>query len=92
MPLKRAWEAFSRTALLSCNSCDLLLEYAADMAAAGSADNIASPTWFGHVFRVAPELAHIVIASGKENFGRCTKCGDLEFALREARKRGDAQL
>eukprot|EP00965_Chrysotila_dentata_P060699 2010999-Pleurochrysis_carterae.AAC.1 len=66
-------------------------EYADDMKAAGAADHIVSPTWFGHIFRVAPELCHIAIASGKENFGRCTVCGDLEFALRAARKAGDAQ-
>eukprot|EP00965_Chrysotila_dentata_P204748 6182521-Pleurochrysis_carterae.AAC.1 len=61
------------------------------MTAAGAAEHIVSPTWFGHIFRVARELSHIAIASGKENFGRCTLCGDLECALRAARQRGDAQ-
>eukprot|EP00965_Chrysotila_dentata_P016084 533033-Pleurochrysis_carterae.AAC.1 len=40
---------------------------------------------------MAPELGHIAISSGKENFGRCTVCGDIEFALRKARQSGNAQ-
>eukprot|EP00965_Chrysotila_dentata_P141807 4687259-Pleurochrysis_carterae.AAC.1 len=70
---------------------DIYEEYANDMKAAGAADHIESPTRFSHIFRVSPELCHIAIASGKENFGRCTVCGDLECALRAARKTGNAQ-
>eukprot|EP00965_Chrysotila_dentata_P095825 3167389-Pleurochrysis_carterae.AAC.1 len=44
------------------------------------------------MFRVAPELKGIGIASGKENFGRCTVCGDLEEAIRKARYSRDTNL
>eukprot|EP00965_Chrysotila_dentata_P193050 6175512-Pleurochrysis_carterae.AAC.1 len=52
---------------------------------------IYSAVWFGHVFRTSPRLDHITIASGKENFGRCTTCGNLEAALHAARCDGDRQ-
>eukprot|EP00965_Chrysotila_dentata_P074765 2470564-Pleurochrysis_carterae.AAC.1 len=41
---------------------------------------------------MAPELGHIAVSSGKENFGRFTVCGDIEFTLRKARQSGNAQL
>eukprot|EP00965_Chrysotila_dentata_P253326 6211190-Pleurochrysis_carterae.AAC.1 len=41
---------------------------------------------------MAPEFRGIGIASGKENFGRCTTCGNLEEAIRKARYSQDAQL
>eukprot|EP00965_Chrysotila_dentata_P233263 6199493-Pleurochrysis_carterae.AAC.1 len=66
-------------------------EYADDLSTAKEADLLVSRTWFNHLFRVAPELSTIGIASGKENFGRCTTCGNLEEAIRSARARGDAQ-
>eukprot|EP00965_Chrysotila_dentata_P189923 6173596-Pleurochrysis_carterae.AAC.1 len=67
-------------------------EYSDDLKAAGAESEIVSRTWFGHIFRVSPKLADIGIASGKENFGRCTICGDLEETIRKARYSRDAQL
>eukprot|EP00965_Chrysotila_dentata_P097510 3222525-Pleurochrysis_carterae.AAC.1 len=60
------------------------------MRAAKADDEIVSRAWFQHFFRVAPELSKIAIASGKEKFGRCTTCGNLEDALKKARLAGNA--
>eukprot|EP00965_Chrysotila_dentata_P117129 3870755-Pleurochrysis_carterae.AAC.1 len=67
-------------------------EYVDDLNAAGASHEIVSRTWFSHIFRIAPELVGIGIASGKEIFGRCTIFGDLEDAIRKARYNQDAQL
>eukprot|EP00965_Chrysotila_dentata_P137286 4541107-Pleurochrysis_carterae.AAC.1 len=54
-------------------------EFVDDMRAAGIlASDICSEVWFGR--------------TGKENFGRCTTCGDLEAAIKIACQAGDAQL
>lgn len=50
---------------------------------------IAQRAWFNHVFAYHPELHHISIASGKENFGRCTDCARLEEKITAARKKGE---
>eukprot|EP00965_Chrysotila_dentata_P254658 6211951-Pleurochrysis_carterae.AAC.2 len=71
---------------------DIYEEYADDLIAAGQGDDVFSRTRFNHIFRTSPDLANIGIASGKENFGRCTVCGDLEEAIKSARKSGDALL
>eukprot|EP00965_Chrysotila_dentata_P101096 3338822-Pleurochrysis_carterae.AAC.1 len=64
-----------------------------DLRAAGASAEIVLATGFSsHIFRVAPELKNIGIASGKENFGRCIVCGDLEEAIRKARYSGDANM
>ena len=55
------------------------------------AAEIPSEDWFRKVFRTAPELQHIQIASGKENFGRCSTCTRLAHALSKARKSGKTQ-
>eukprot|EP00965_Chrysotila_dentata_P126797 4193741-Pleurochrysis_carterae.AAC.1 len=57
-----------------------------DRGAAAAEDDILSSTRFNNVFRVVPELACIEIASRKENFGPCTTCGNLEEAIKSARK------
>lgn len=49
------------------------------------ANEIVGKDWFSRIFKREPELADIVIASGKENFGRCTKCTELENDLRAER-------
>eukprot|EP00965_Chrysotila_dentata_P083804 2766211-Pleurochrysis_carterae.AAC.3 len=51
---------------------------------------LVSRAWFQHVFREAPALSKITIASGKESFGRCTTCGNLEEAVKKARLGGNA--
>eukprot|EP00965_Chrysotila_dentata_P095224 3147535-Pleurochrysis_carterae.AAC.1 len=66
-------------------------EYLEDLKASGSAEYAVSPTWFAHVFRCAPELSKIGLATGKENFGRCSIWGDLEEAIRKARFAGNAE-
>ena len=55
------------------------------------ANEICGKDWFMHMFKTAPELQHILVSSGKENFGRCTECFKLEQAVKEARATGDAQ-
>eukprot|EP00965_Chrysotila_dentata_P248513 6208371-Pleurochrysis_carterae.AAC.1 len=61
-------------------------EYAEDLIAAGQGEDVFSRTRFNQTFRTSPELANIGIASGKEKFGRCTMCGDLEEAIKSSRK------
>eukprot|EP00965_Chrysotila_dentata_P101244 3343115-Pleurochrysis_carterae.AAC.1 len=55
------------------------------------ASEIASEDWFRKVFRTAPELQHIEIACGIENFGRCSTCTRLAHAIDKACKSGKAQ-
>eukprot|EP00965_Chrysotila_dentata_P146348 4832796-Pleurochrysis_carterae.AAC.1 len=52
----------------------------------------ASRVWFSKIFRTHPDLEHITVASGKENFGRCTVCSSLQEEIRRAQKSGLAQL
>ena len=73
--------------------CDIHQEYVEDMRAAEIPQSErCGRWWFGHVFTYHPELSHITIASGKENFGRCTTCADLEQKIKDARKTGDDTL
>ena len=48
--------------------------------------------WFRYTFRTNVALADIDIASGKENFGRCSLCHELEEAIKAARRSGDIEL
>eukprot|EP00965_Chrysotila_dentata_P232016 6198715-Pleurochrysis_carterae.AAC.1 len=67
-------------------------EFVEDMRAAGAGClRICTEVWSGEIFRTEPSLAHITIASGKKNFGRCTICGNLEAAIKIARNAGDTQ-
>ena len=66
-------------------------EFKDDMAAANvPACEMCSPDWFAKVFRKNSHLAHITIASGKQNFGRCRTCVMLEQKITSARKAHDA--
>eukprot|EP00965_Chrysotila_dentata_P028442 944913-Pleurochrysis_carterae.AAC.1 len=68
-------------------------KFTADLLARGIArDDIAGYNWFNHVFRTSPELADIEIASGKENFGQCSLCVEVEEEIRQARNSPLAQL
>ena len=49
---------------------------------------ICTRAWFCHLFAYHPELRHITIASGKENFGRCDECSKHEQKIADARKQG----
>eukprot|EP00965_Chrysotila_dentata_P128988 4264022-Pleurochrysis_carterae.AAC.2 len=53
--------------------------------------HICCEAWFGHVFRTNARLAHVTIASGKKSFERCTTVGNLETAIKAARRDGDRQ-
>ena len=46
---------------------------------------------FSEIFRTAPELASIAIASGKKNFGRCGICAELEAERLAALKAHDPE-
>eukprot|EP00965_Chrysotila_dentata_P031185 1037958-Pleurochrysis_carterae.AAC.1 len=54
-------------------------------------DEIAQYNWFVKIFKEAPELRKVTIASGKENFGRCATCFRLEAEIKNAFAPGDAQ-
>ena len=71
---------------------DIYTEFVEDMVAAHiPAAEQCTRQWFCHLWNFHPELSHITIASGKENFGRCTKCQEAEERLQKARKGSDAQ-
>lgn len=68
---------------------DIHQEFVEDLRAAGIAEeDICARAWFSHIFAYHPELRHVTIASGKENFGRCTTCAGLEQKIADARKKG----
>eukprot|EP00965_Chrysotila_dentata_P011509 376733-Pleurochrysis_carterae.AAC.1 len=68
-------------------------EFVTDQLAAGRMTaTITSRVWFSKTFRTHPDLEHTTVASGKENFGRCTVCSSLQEAIRQAQKSGLAQL
>eukprot|EP00965_Chrysotila_dentata_P066070 2187305-Pleurochrysis_carterae.AAC.1 len=48
--------------------------------------------WFTFVFKADPRLADITIASGKENFGRCSTCSTFDVEIKVAQKAGDAKV
>eukprot|EP00965_Chrysotila_dentata_P077449 2556503-Pleurochrysis_carterae.AAC.1 len=52
---------------------------------------ICEENWFRRIFKEAPELCNITIASGKENFGRCSTFFRLEAEIKQAKASGDAQ-
>eukprot|EP00965_Chrysotila_dentata_P245812 6206789-Pleurochrysis_carterae.AAC.7 len=81
-----------RSNLSGKKSMESLSEYADELKRAGEANLMVSRTWLNHVVRIAPELSKIAISSEKENFGRCTTCGDLEEVIKSARFRGDGEL
>ena len=60
------------------------------MAVAGQGSHRCTLAWFCNVFRKDPRLSHITIASGKENFGRCSECSRFSDELKQAIKAGDA--
>ena len=71
---------------------DIYMEFSEDMVAAGiPAMEHCTRQWFCHLWNFHPQLSHITIASGKENFGRCTNCQEAEERLGKARKGSDAQ-
>ena len=75
--------------LCACNYC--VQEYKEDMSAAGLSECTCSMAWFCHVFRTDQRVAHITVASGKENFGRCSECSAFADDLRVAIRNGDAK-
>ena len=71
---------------------DIYTECVEDMIAANiPAEEQCTRQWFCHLWNYHPQLSHITIASGKENFGRCTKCQEAEERLGKARKGSDTQ-
>ena len=68
---------------------DIYSEFIEDLRAADIVDSqICTRAWFCHLFAYHPELRHITIASGKENFGRCDECSKHEQKIADARKQG----
>ena len=68
---------------------DIHAEFTEDLRAAEVPDEqICARAWFAHVFAYHPELKHVTIASGKENFGRCTLCAQYEEEIKKARASG----
>ena len=71
---------------------DIYSEFVEDLTAAEvPVSEICKRQWFCYVWHGNPELlvAHITIASGKENFGRCTKCQESEERIGKARRGND---
>ena len=69
---------------------DIYNEFREDLQAAEvPPSEVCKRAWFCHVWNHHPELRHITIATGKENFGRCTVCQDCEDRINKARKSGN---
>eukprot|EP00965_Chrysotila_dentata_P119702 3957455-Pleurochrysis_carterae.AAC.1 len=47
---------------------------------------------FLKTFKTDPRLRDISIASGKENFGRCNECAELNHNVKTARKMNDPSM
>ena len=71
---------------------DIYNEFVEDLTAAGIGEQeVCTRQWFCYIWNYHPQLSHVTIASGKENFGRCTKCQEAEERIGKARKGSDTQ-